>query len=42
MRLHREDFEILKVIGRGAFGEVRGKDFIVGLLISLGAVLYSL
>lgn len=23
MRLHREDFEILKVIGRGAFGEVR-------------------
>ncbi|KAL4682452.1 hypothetical protein H8959_002007 [Pygathrix nigripes] len=22
MRLHREDFEILKVIGRGAFGEV--------------------
>lgn len=23
MRLHKEDFEILKVIGRGAFGEVR-------------------
>ncbi len=23
MRLHREDFEMLKVIGRGAFGEVR-------------------
>ncbi|XP_024909378.1 serine/threonine-protein kinase MRCK alpha-like [Cynoglossus semilaevis] len=22
MRLHKEDFEILKVIGRGAFGEV--------------------
>lgn len=28
MRLHREDFEILKVIGRGAFGEVRDKDFV--------------
>lgn len=23
MRLHRDDFEMLKVIGRGAFGEVR-------------------
>lgn len=23
MQLHREDFEIIKVIGRGAFGEVR-------------------
>ena len=22
MRLHKEDFEMLKVIGRGAFGEV--------------------
>lgn len=22
MRLHKDDFEILKVIGRGAFGEV--------------------
>lgn len=33
MRLHREDFEILKVIGRGAFGEVRNKDFIEDLII---------
>lgn len=23
MQLHRDDFEIIKVIGRGAFGEVR-------------------
>lgn len=23
LRLHRDDFEMLKVIGRGAFGEVR-------------------
>lgn len=41
MRLHREDFEILKVIGRGAFGEVREKDFIWGLLIVLEVILYS-
>lgn len=33
MRLHREDFEILKVIGRGAFGEVSDKVFIKVLLI---------
>lgn len=26
MRLHKDDFEILKVIGRGAFGEVRLPD----------------
>ena len=42
MRLHREDFEILKVIGRGAFGEVRDKELIAGLLIVLEAILYSL
>lgn len=42
MRLHREDFEILKVIGRGAFGEVRDKELIGGLLIVLAAILYSL
>lgn len=42
MRLHREDFEILKVIGRGAFGEVREKEFIEGLLINLKVILYSL
>lgn len=41
MRLHREDFEILKVIGRGAFGEVRDKDF-VDLILVLQAILYSL
>lgn len=42
MRLHREDFEILKVIGRGAFGEVRDKVFIKVLLIVLEVILYSL
>lgn len=42
MRLHREDFEILKVIGRGAFGEVRDKEFTEGLLINLKVILYSL
>uniref|UniRef100_A0A8I3N2B6 Serine/threonine-protein kinase MRCK alpha n=1 Tax=Canis lupus familiaris TaxID=9615 RepID=A0A8I3N2B6_CANLF len=30
MRLHREDFEILKVIGRGAFGEYLVMDYYVG------------
>lgn len=27
MQLHRDDFEIIKVIGRGAFGEVRDFNF---------------
>uniref|UniRef100_A0A4W5KMM2 Protein kinase domain-containing protein n=1 Tax=Hucho hucho TaxID=62062 RepID=A0A4W5KMM2_9TELE len=26
MRLHRDDFEMLKVIGRGAFGEVKNPE----------------
>uniref|UniRef100_A0A8C2GUX7 Serine/threonine-protein kinase MRCK alpha n=1 Tax=Cyprinus carpio TaxID=7962 RepID=A0A8C2GUX7_CYPCA len=30
MRLHKEDFEILKVIGRGAFGEYLVMDYYVG------------
>uniref|UniRef100_A0A674CWG9 non-specific serine/threonine protein kinase n=1 Tax=Salmo trutta TaxID=8032 RepID=A0A674CWG9_SALTR len=30
MRLHREDFEMLKVIGRGAFGEYLVMDYYVG------------
>lgn len=29
MQLHREDFEIIKVIGRGAFGEVRLINFLL-------------
>ncbi len=36
MRLHRDDFEMLKVIGRGAFGEVRNPRCPFGMFKSAG------
>lgn len=33
MRLHKEDFEILKVIGRGAFGEVIHRVCVCGFIL---------
>ncbi len=36
MRLHRDDFEMLKVIGRGAFGEVRNPRCLFGMFKSAG------
>jgi len=38
MRLHKEDFEILKVIGRGAFGEV-GISLLLRLHLSMLSII---